>query len=117
MTFLANFSKQTTNSSYESQAAITLLDWEVFSETCSLRNLKSGTEVRINPRGMEVLTHLLENPEKVISSNELLDLFWSKSVRSDHAVHNISAELRAARGDQASKPIYIKTYPKRGYCL
>lgn len=117
MTFLANFSKQTTNSSDDSQAAISLLDWQVFSETCSLRNMKSGTEVRINPRGMEVLMYLLENPEKVVSANELLDLFWSKSVRSDHAVHNIIAELRAALGDQASKPIYIKTYPKRGYCL
>ncbi len=117
MTFLADISKQTTNSSNDSQAAITLLDWQVFSETCSLRNLKSGTEVRINPRGMEVLMHLLEHPKKVVSSNELLDLFWSKSVRSDHAVHNIIAELRAALGDKASKPIYIKTYPKRGYCL
>lgn len=117
MTFLAKFSKQITNSSYDSTGAITLLDWQVNSETCTLRNLKSDTEVRINPRGMEVLMYFIEHPGKVVSSNELLDLFWSKSVRSDHAVHNIIAELRSALGDQASKPTYIKTYPKRGYCL
>ena len=117
MTFLAKFSKRITSSSDDSETAITLLDWQVFSETCSLRNLKSGTEVRINPRGMEVLMYLLEHPDKVVSSSELLDLFWSKSVRSDHAVHNVIAELRSALGDRASNPIYIKTYPKRGYCL
>ena len=117
MTFLANLSKQITNSSNDSKAAIALLDWQVNSETCTLRNLKSDTEVRINPRGMEVLMHLIEHPNRVISANELLDLFWSKSVRSDHAVHNVIAELRSALGDTASKRIYIKTYPKRGYCL
>lgn len=117
MTLLAKVSMPTTNSTVDSQGAITLLDWQVNSETCTLRNLKLDTEVRINPRGMEVLMHLIAHPDRVTSSNELLDLFWSKSVRSDHAVHNIIAELRAALGDRASKPIYIKTYPKRGYCL
>lgn len=117
MTFLAKFSKQITNSSKDSKVAITLLDWQVNSETCTLRNLKSDTEVRINPRGMEVLMHLIEHPDKVVSANELLDLFWSRSVRSDHAVHNVIAELRSALGDQGAKRIYIKTYPKRGYCL
>jgi len=117
MTFLTKFSKQITSSSDDSQDAITLLDWQVNSEICTLRNLKSDTEVRINPRGMEVLMYLIEHPNNVISTSELLDLFWSKSVRSDHAVHNVIAELRSALGDQASKPPYIKTYPKRGYCL
>ena len=117
MAFLAKYPKQITKTSEESRVAISVLDWQVFSETCSLRNLKSDIEVRINPRCMEVLMYLLEHPDRVVSSNELLESFWSKSVRSDHAVHNVIAELRAALGDQASKPTYIKTYPKRGYSL
>lgn len=117
MTFLASFSKQITKSSEDSNDAISLLDWQIIAETCTLRNLETNTEVRITPRGMEVLMYLIEHPEKVVNANELLDLFWSKSVRSDHAVHNVIAELRSALGDQASQPRYIKTYPKRGYSL
>lgn len=117
MTFLAKFSKQITNSSKDFKRVVSLLDWQVNSEICTLRNLKSGAEVRINPRGMEVLAYLIEHPGKVISTNEFLDLFWSKSVRSDHAVHNVIAELRSALGDKAATPNFIKTYPKRGYAL
>ncbi len=117
MIFLDLFAKKSEAASSGNTSAITLLDWQVNAETCTLTHLETGAEVRITPRGMEVLMHLIGNPEQVISANELLDLFWSKSVRSDHAVHNVIAELRSALGDRASKPVYIKTYPKRGYSL
>lgn len=117
MIFLDLFTKEREEVSAGNSSAISLLEWQVNAETCTLTNLESSAEVRITPRGMEVLMHLIGNPEQVISANELLDLFWSKSVRSDHAVHNVIAELRAALGDRASKPKYIKTYPKRGYAL
>ncbi|MCB1648498.1 MAG: winged helix-turn-helix domain-containing protein [Gammaproteobacteria bacterium] len=117
MTLLAIFTKQSQDRSEENNPAMTLLDWRVFAATCTLVNLHSGEEIRITPRGMEVLMHLIRHPETVVSANELLELFWSKSVRSDHAVHNVIAELRGALGDQASNPRYIKTYPKRGYAL
>jgi len=117
MIFLDLFTKKSEEIASGNTSAISLLEWQVNAETCTLTNLESGAEVRITPRGMEVLMHLIGNPEQVISANELLDLFWSKSVRSDHAVHNVIAELRAALGDRASNPKYIKTYPKRGYAL
>ena len=66
---------------------------------------------------MDVLKYLIEAQGKVVSSTELLDRFWSRSISSDHAVHNAIAELRSALGDRASNPRYIKTYPKRGYAL
>lgn len=117
MTFLARFTKQSGERSEENKSVMTLLDWRVLAHTCTLVHLHSAEEIRITPRGMEVLLHLIRHPEGVISANELLELYWSKSVRSDHAVHNVIAELRAALGDQASNPRYIKTYPKRGYAL
>ncbi len=117
MIFLDLFAKKSEETSSGNASAITLLNWQVNAETCTLIHLETGAEVRITPRGMEVLMHLIGNPEQVVSANELLDLFWSKSVRSDHAVHNVIAELRSALGDRASQPVYIKTYPKRGYSL
>lgn len=117
MIFLDLFTKTSEEIATGNTSAISLLEWQVNAETCTLTNLESNAEVRITPRGMEVLMHLIDNPEQVVSANEFLDLFWSKSVRSDHAVHNVIAELRAALGDRASHPKYIKTYPKRGYAL
>ncbi len=94
-----------------------LVDWKVFPKTCTLENIDTSEEVKLSPRAMDVLVHLIEISGEVVSSSELLDRHWSKSVSSDHAVHNAIAELRGALGDNASSPRYIKTYPKRGYSL
>ena len=96
---------------------VKLLDWNVFSQTCTLENIATGETVKLSPRTMDVLNYLIDSHGQVVSSAELLDKHWSNSVSSDHAVHNAIAELRSALGDHASNPRYIKTYPKRGYSL
>jgi DNA-binding winged helix-turn-helix (wHTH) protein/TolB-like protein len=94
-----------------------LVDWKVHPKTCTLVRVSTGEEVKLSPRTMDVLIHLIEAEGEVVSSSELLDRHWNKSVSSDHAVHNAIAELRGALGDSANNPRYIKTYPKRGYSL
>ncbi len=96
---------------------LTLLDWKVFTNTCRLQHIETGEEVKLSPRLMDVLNYLIDAQGEVVSSATLLDKFWSRSVNSDHAVHNAIAELRSALGDHAGSPRYIKTYPKRGYAL
>ncbi len=66
---------------------------------------------------MDVLNYLAEHAGFVISPDELLGRFWPGSIPSDHAVHKAIAELRSALGDNAHRPTYIKTFPKRGYAL
>lgn len=73
-------------------------------------------EHKISPRSMEVLIYLAENGNRVVSSEEMLNKFWS-SVASDHAIHKAIAELRAAMGDSVRSQRYIRTVPKRGYKL
>lgn len=94
-----------------------MLDWKVFANTCRLQHIETGEEVKLSPRLMDVLNYLIDCQGEVVSSATLLDKFWSRSVNSDHAVHNAIAELRSALGDHAGNPRYIKTYPKRGYAL
>src|SRR5690606_6769763 len=74
-------------------------------------------EVKVTPRSMDVLIYLADNSGIVISPDELLGHFWHGTMPSDHAVHKAIAELRAALGDDAHNPAYIKTFPKRGYAL
>ncbi len=77
---------------------------------------QGGGEQKVSPRSMEVLLYLAEHAERIVTTDELLDRFWS-SVASDHAIHKAIAELRAAMGDNVRRQRYIRTVPKRGYKL
>ncbi len=92
-------------------------EWHVYADTCTLSAANGAEQTKITPRSMDVLVYLAENAGAVISATELLDKFWQGTISSDHAVHKAIAELRAAFGDDAHKPKYIKTVPKRGYSL
>lgn len=76
----------------------------------------SREEIKLTPKNMGVLAYLAENSERVISSDELLNKFWSP-IASDHAVHKAIADLRSALGDSVRRQTYIKTLPRRGYKL
>jgi DNA-binding winged helix-turn-helix (wHTH) protein/TolB-like protein/tetratricopeptide (TPR) repeat protein len=77
---------------------------------------QGSSEQKVSPRSMEVLLYLAEHAERIVTTDELLDRFWS-SVASDHAIHKAIAELRAAMGDNVRRQRYIRTVPKRGYKL
>ncbi len=88
--------------------------YEVSPEQCLLSSDESQT--KLTPRNMDVLAYLAEHANRVVTSDELLDKFWSP-VASDHAVHKAISELRGALGDSVRKQQFIKTLPRRGYML
>ncbi len=90
-------------------------EWRVEPDTCNLSS--NGKSVKISPRNMDVLVYLAQHKGEVISAEVLLDQFWHAASASDHAVHKAVASLRSALGDSAASPRFIKTLPKRGYCL
>ena len=100
-------------------------EWQIYPDTCTLiregksssENEEATEEKRISPRSMDVLVYLVERQGEVVSTEELLDKFWASSSITDHAIHKIVAALRSALGDIAASPRFIKTLPKRGYCL
>lgn len=83
-------------------------------ESCTI--VAGDNETKVSPRSMDVLIYLIEHAERVVSTEELLDRFWS-SLASDHAVHKAIAELRAAMGESVRHQRHIRTLPKRGYRL
>lgn len=94
---------------------INIGDWDVSLTTCTLQ--RGDEQIKITPRSMDVLAHLALHAGEVVSHEELLERFWHGTFTSDHAVHKVIAELRAALGDDAHRPLYIKTIPKRGYSV
>ncbi len=80
--------------------------------------LVSGSEERhLEPRTMDLLTLLAGARGEVVSKNEIIDAVWSGRFISEGTVTNAVAELRQALGDDARRPCYIETVPKRGYRL
>jgi TolB-like protein/DNA-binding winged helix-turn-helix (wHTH) protein/cytochrome c-type biogenesis protein CcmH/NrfG len=72
-----------------------------------------GTEIALRPKTFAVLRHLLENPGRLVSKDELFDAVWPHLTVTDDALVQSIGELRRALKDDGSS--FIKTIPRRGY--
>ena len=81
------------------------------------RNLLSrgGEEVRVEPRVMDVLVHLVERAGEVVSREELVERVWEGRYVTDDVLTVTIYALRKALGDQARRPRYLETVSRRGY--
>jgi DNA-binding winged helix-turn-helix (wHTH) protein/tetratricopeptide (TPR) repeat protein len=81
------------------------------------RIVRDDTEVRLEPKVMDVLVCLAERAGEVVSRHTLNEQVWGNTVVTDQAVTNCISELRHHLGDDRSTNRVIETIPKRGYCL
>ena len=81
------------------------------------RIVRGDTEVRLEPRVMDVLVCLAERAGEVVSRETLNEQVWGNIVVTDQAVTNCISELRHHLGDDRSAHRVIETIPKRGYRL
>jgi DNA-binding winged helix-turn-helix (wHTH) protein/TolB-like protein len=81
------------------------------------RIVHDGTEVRVEPRVMDVLVCLAARAGEVVSRDTLNHEVWGRVVVTDQAVTNCISELRHHLGDKRSTDRIIETIPKRGYRL
>jgi DNA-binding winged helix-turn-helix (wHTH) protein/WD40 repeat protein len=84
----------------------------------SLNRLSRGDEtVRLDLKSMDLLRCLAESAGEVVSTQQLVDRVWQVEVVAVGTLTHAVAELRKALGDDARRPSYIETIPKRGYRL
>ena len=77
--------------------------------------LHSGQVVHLEPTVLKLLVFLIENHDRLVSRNELLDTVWGETVVSESALSKAVARLRKALGDDSSHPRYIETVHSLGY--
>jgi adenylate cyclase len=70
-------------------------------------------EVALRPKSFEVLRYLLENPDRLVTREELLKAIWPNVTVTDQALAHCVSEVREAIGDAGQAN--IKTIPRRGY--
>jgi DNA-binding winged helix-turn-helix (wHTH) protein/tetratricopeptide (TPR) repeat protein len=81
-----------------------------------LLELRRDGEVRqMDPLGFDLLVYLIENRDRVVTRDELLDALWPGKVVTDSALSSRLKSVRSAVGDTGSSQRIIKTVHGRGY--
>ncbi len=77
--------------------------------------LSNGKEVAIEPQVFDLIVHLIQNSDKIVSREQLLKHVWQGRVVSDTSINNNIKSARKALGDDGTKQSVIKTIHSRGY--
>ncbi len=79
--------------------------------------LKHGERVRLQDQPFRLLVILLENAGQIVTREELRNRIWPDNtyVDFDSSLRVAVRKLREALGDDADSPVYVETFPKRGY--
>jgi len=80
-----------------------------------LRELGSGGRVvPVEPQVFDLLVHLLENRERVVSKDDLIEKVWGGRLVSDSTLTSRINAARKAIGDNGSEQNLIRTIPRKG---
>lgn len=72
-------------------------------------------QLTLTPRPFAVLRYLVENPQRLVTHDELLEALWPETYVQPQVLRTYILELRKLLGDDPHDPQYIETIPKRGY--
>ena len=84
-------------------------------DTAQYRLCRSGKPIAVEPQVFDLLVYLVENRDKVVSRDELLENLWKGKVVTDAALGVTLQFARKAVGDSGRTQTLIKTIHGRGY--
>ncbi len=77
--------------------------------------IRDGEELPLRPRPFAVLLYLIENPQRVVTKDELIERVWEGTAVSDDALVKCVGDIRKALGDDSRNQRFVKTVSKGGY--
>jgi adenylate cyclase len=83
--------------------------------TVNYQLLKNNKIIPIEPQVFNIILYLLENKDKVVTRQELLDTIWKGKIVSDSSISNHIKSARKALDDDGVMQTVIKTTHGRGY--
>ena len=81
------------------------------------RLTRDGASLHLEPKLTEVLLLLSKHQGRVVSKEKILETVWPNQFVAESTLSRAIAELRRVLGDDAQKPRFIETIPRRGYRL
>ncbi|HET7696607.1 MAG TPA: winged helix-turn-helix domain-containing protein [Vicinamibacterales bacterium] len=76
---------------------------------------QEGADVRLPPRALAILQHLVERSGRIVSKQSLMDVAWKDAHVSETSLTEAIGLIRQALGDDPQKPTFIQTVHRRGY--
>ena len=76
---------------------------------------RNGERIPLTPKPFAVLRYLAENPQRLVTHDELLEALWPETYVQPQVLRTYVLELRKLLGDDAGNARFIETVPKRGY--
>ena len=89
-------------------------DFRLETESRKLFRL-TGETVPLTPRVFNLLLALIENRERVLTKEELLETVWADCLVEESNLSQSIFVLRKALGDSPPNPRFIRTIPAQGY--
>jgi DNA-binding winged helix-turn-helix (wHTH) protein len=84
----------------------------------STRELRvRGEAIHIKPKAFQFLELLLENRPRAVSKKQIHERLWPGTYVSDGALTSLLVEVRNAIGDEARRPLYVRTVHRFGYAF
>src|SRR5262245_31681348 len=84
-------------------------------DTVNHRLWRGDERVAITPKAFDLLRYLAEHRDRLVSQREILDALWPQVHVNPEVVKKHILDIRKALGDRTHPPVFIETYPKRGY--
>ena len=79
------------------------------------RLLEGGAPVQVEPKVLRLLLYLIENRNRLVRKQELLDKVWQDAMVTENALTRVIGLLRKALNDDSHVPRFIETVPTAGY--
>jgi TolB-like protein/Tfp pilus assembly protein PilF len=86
-----------------------------FALDCTRRELRrSGDLIPVAPKAFDLLVHLVQNRERVVTRDDLIAAVWDGRIISESALATCINAARAAIADNGEEQRLIKTLPRKG---
>jgi DNA-binding winged helix-turn-helix (wHTH) protein len=74
-----------------------------------------GVPVQVEPKVLRMLIYLIENRNRLMRKQELLDKVWPDAMATENALTRAIVLLRKALNEDSRVPRYLETIPTTGY--
>jgi DNA-binding winged helix-turn-helix (wHTH) protein/tetratricopeptide (TPR) repeat protein len=71
--------------------------------------------IPLTPKAFDVLRYLVEHHGRLVTQGEILEALWPETYVNPELIKKYILGIRKVLGDQHDKPVFIETFPKRGY--
>jgi len=79
--------------------------------------VRGDRDVHLTPKAFDLLAFLVAERPRAVAKAEIRDRLWPRTFVSESNLTTLVTELRAALGDAARRPRYLKTVPRHGYAF